>query len=49
VALAAHGELAELAPRLAEHFVAAEVKHFEFTELEAAIAWAKAGRSPVRA
>ena len=45
VALAADGKLAALLPRLGEHFVAAEVKHFPFAELEAAIAWAKAERA----
>ena len=45
VALAADGKLAALTPKLAEHFVSAEVKHFAFTDLEAAVAWAAAERS----
>lgn len=45
MALAADSKLAELVPKLAEHFVAAEVKHFPFAELQAAIAWAKAERA----
>ncbi len=47
VALAVDGRLASLAPRLAEHFVKAELKSFGYAELEGAIAWAggAAGRS----
>lgn len=41
VALAADSKLADLAPRLAEHFIQAEVKGFGYDELEAAIAWAQ--------
>ncbi|MEO8361930.1 MAG: STAS/SEC14 domain-containing protein [Vicinamibacteria bacterium] len=41
VALAAEGKLASLAPRLAEHFVKAEVKSFPYDALESAIAWAE--------
>ena len=41
IALAVDGRLAELAPRLAEHFVQAEVRHFRHGELESAIAWAR--------
>lgn len=40
VALSADGKLASLAPRLADHFVEAEVKSFEYDDLEKAIAWA---------
>ena len=40
VALAADSKLASLAPRLAEHFVQAEVKGFGYDELDDAIAWA---------
>jgi hypothetical protein len=40
VALATDGKLASLAPRLAEHFVKAEVKSFAYGELDSAIAWA---------
>jgi hypothetical protein len=40
VALAAGGAVAELAPRLAEHFVRAEIKHFDYDELDDATAWA---------
>lgn len=42
IALAADSKLASLAPRLAEHFIKAEVKPFRYDELEAAIAWAGA-------
>ena len=40
VALAADGAVAELAPRLAEHFVRAEVERFDYDGLDDAIAWA---------
>ena len=40
VALAADSTLADLAPRLAEHFVAAELRHFAYDEVDDAIAWA---------
>ena len=40
VALASDSRLADLAPRLAEHFVEAEVKRFGYDDLDAAIAWA---------
>ena len=48
VAVAADSKLAELAPRLAEHFIHAEVKGFGYDELEDAIAWAAGspGRLP---
>src|SRR5262249_44873234 len=41
VALASDSRLADLAPRLAEHFVQAEVRRFGYDELDAAVAWAK--------
>ncbi|HTR52782.1 MAG TPA: STAS/SEC14 domain-containing protein [Kofleriaceae bacterium] len=40
IALAIDGELPELAARVAEHFVAAEVRIFHHAELERATAWA---------
>jgi hypothetical protein len=40
VALASDGLLADLAPRLADHFVRAEIRHFGHDELDEAIAWA---------
>jgi hypothetical protein len=43
VALCAGGRLAALAPTLAEHFVKAELRHFDHDEIEAAIAWAGTG------
>lgn len=39
VALAADSRLAELAPRLASHFVAADVRKFGYDELAQAVAW----------
>ena len=47
VALCAGGKLARLAPRLAEHFVAAEIQHFDYNELDRAMAWA-AGAPPAQ-
>jgi hypothetical protein len=48
VALAADGKLADLAPRLTEHFVRAELRHFGYDDLDDAIAWAagRDGRRP---
>ena len=48
VALAADSKLVDLAPRLAEHFIHAEVKSFGYDELEDAITWAArpTGRRP---
>jgi hypothetical protein len=40
VALCAGGTLAALGPGLAEHFVAAELRHFGYDDLDRAIAWA---------
>ncbi|HKQ87072.1 MAG TPA: STAS/SEC14 domain-containing protein [Candidatus Acidoferrales bacterium] len=40
VALAADVKLASLVPKVAEHFVQAQVKRFEYDELDLAIAWA---------
>src|SRR4051812_31278841 len=40
VALAADGAVAELAPRLAEHFIRAEIKRFDYDELDDAVSWA---------
>ncbi len=41
VALAAEGKLASLAPRIAEHFVEAQIKSFAYDALDDAIAWAQ--------
>jgi SpoIIAA-like len=42
VALAADGKVAELIPKLADHFVNAELKQFAYDQFENAIAWASA-------
>lgn len=42
VALASDSKLASLGPKLAEHFVQAEVRRFGYGELDAATAWAGA-------
>lgn len=46
LALSADSQLASLAPRLAEHFVAAEVKSFPYESLQDAIAWAASKSTP---
>ena len=48
VALAVDSKLATLAPRIAEHFVKAELKAFDYGELADAIAWAGGVREPAR-
>jgi hypothetical protein len=40
VALVADAKLAHFAPRVAQHLVTAEVRHFDYDDLDAAIAWA---------
>ena len=40
VALAVDGTIANLAPRVAEHFVQAELRHFDYDDLDDAVAWA---------
>ena len=45
VALAADGSVRTLAAALGEHFVNAEVRNLRFDEIDAAVAWAAAGRS----
>ena len=40
VAVSADGTLAEVAPRLAEHFISAEVRQFGYQELDSALDWA---------
>lgn len=42
VALVTDSRLGDVAERLASHFVAAEIRHFRATELEAAKAWVAA-------
>jgi hypothetical protein len=41
VALASDSRLADLAPRLAEHFVQAEIRRFGYDALDDAVAWAE--------
>lgn len=41
IALVTDSKLASLAPALGEHFIQAELKHFEYGELERAITWAE--------
>jgi len=43
VALCVDGQVAVLAPKVAEHFVKAELRHFDYDQLDLAIAWASAG------
>jgi hypothetical protein len=46
VALAADTKLADLVPRLAEHFVKAEIRHFDYDDLDDAVAWAAGPAGP---
>ncbi|MEO8464366.1 MAG: STAS/SEC14 domain-containing protein [Gammaproteobacteria bacterium] len=46
VALCVDGALAKLAPPLVEIFVAAEIRHFEYSQLDQAIDWAALSRVP---
>ena len=39
VALVSDSRIAEFAPKLANHFVAADVRHFPYDDREAALAW----------
>ena len=39
VALVTDAPVGELAPKIAKHFVAAEIQHFDFDDLNAAIDW----------
>lgn len=43
VALVSDSTIAVLIPKLAEHFVSAELKHFEFSERETAMEWLRMG------
>jgi hypothetical protein len=48
VAVASDSKLADLLPRLAEHFVQAELRHFDYDDLDVAVGWAAGdGRGPV--
>jgi|GEM_PF-2891414 len=38
--IAVDGKLADLAPRLAKHFIEAEIKHFSCDQFDIAKAWA---------
>ena len=50
VAVTSDSKLADVVPRLADHFVQAEVRHYRHDELDAAIAWAAGdGRTPASA
>jgi hypothetical protein len=46
-ALASDSKVAGLAPKLAEHFVQAEVRRFGYDELDAAVAWAAEGKGTI--
>jgi hypothetical protein len=43
VALCVEGTMAELVPRVAEHFVDAELRHFAYDDVDRAIDWASQG------
>jgi hypothetical protein len=46
VALAADGAVAELAPRLAEHFIRAEITRFGYDELDEAVVCSRTSARP---
>ncbi len=46
VALASDARIAEVIPRIVDHFVDAEVKHFAYTAVDDAIAWASEREKP---
>lgn len=48
VAVAVDGTLAELIPHLATHFLHAEVRHFDYGQLETAVTWAATSRPATR-
>ena len=48
IALAVESKLASLAPKIAEHFIQAEIKSFGYDELDSAIQWAS-GRATQKA
>ncbi|MEA3291465.1 MAG: STAS/SEC14 domain-containing protein [Pseudomonadota bacterium] len=41
VAAVTDGKILSILPQMAEHFVSGEVRHFDFVEKEAALAWLK--------
>jgi len=43
IALATDGEIARILPRIAEHFVQAEIRRFPFDERDQALAWLESG------
>jgi hypothetical protein len=49
VALVSDDRLVELAERLAEHFIAAEVRRFAYDQLDAALRWAAGATEPASA
>jgi len=44
IAVASDSEFLKIAPKIAEHFVKAEVKRFDYAEKEQALAWLATGR-----
>jgi hypothetical protein len=48
VVLAGDSGVTSLAPQLAAHFVNAEVKTFEYDELDSAVAWARGRQAAAR-
>jgi SpoIIAA-like len=43
IAAVTDSEFLKIMPRIAEHFVQAEIKHFEFKDKDRALAWLEAG------
>jgi hypothetical protein len=44
IALVADSKIASLAPHVAEHFIASELKAFDYADLDRGIEWAAEGR-----
>ncbi len=44
IAVVTDGEFLKIMPRIADHFVQAKIKHFDFEEKDQALAWLETGR-----
>lgn len=48
VAAVSDSPLLSVGPRIASHFISAELRHFEFSAREQALAWVRGGGEPAR-
>jgi hypothetical protein len=44
IAAVTNGGFLKIMPRIADHFVRAQIKHFEYKEKDRALAWLEAGK-----